>query len=444
MQLQRVEPRNMALIGGAFALASLFALMALTGRVEVLFAPTVAWAGAWVLTRPWGVLAIVAPAFLFPYGLGPIPWAATLLMLAAIWWWFGAGHPPVSRWALGAVGVLAATYVVQAHDGELLDSINVPLLWLAGILIGSGLVRIERAVLTVAAFSVPLALLALWEVSGGTNYWADATGATERFGDLATIEGAARALSTFGHPLIAGNILAVVALLALTVPASRWRLPIALVLAVGVVATVSRSSLLGLGAGLVVFVLLQNWRRAASAALAVVAIVAAVWLAVRASASLSQSFDSRFADAAGKGQPVREFGRDRLVDAIVNPFGHLIGDGFQGSMRYMDSIGGIDGFRIFDNWYPTAIYDLGWLPLLAAFALFAVGFWRADPRIRRLVLPAFVCAAVVVFFTDGVYWFSWRLVSGLLVGALLAPALASADGTAPEALPRRDSDVPVR
>lgn len=437
MQIQRIEPRNMALIGGVLALAAFVALMAVTGRVEVLFAPTLAWVVGWALTKPWGVLVVVAPAFLWPYGLGPIPWAATLLVLAAGWWWLGAGHPRVSPWALGAVGVLAFTYVATAYEGELVDSINVPMLWLAGVLIGTGLVRLDRAMLALGAFSVPLAMLALWEVSGGANYWADATGAAERFGSLATVEGAGRALSTFGHPLIAGNVLAVLALLVLATPASQWRVPIVLALAVGVVATVSRSSLLGLGAGLIVYVLMQNWRRAWVAALAVAAVAGVVWAAVNASASLSQSFASRF-DDAGQAQPVREFGRDRLMDAIVNPFGHLIGGGFQGSMRYMDSIGGIDGFRIFDNWYPTAIYDLGWLPLLAALALAIVGYRKADRGVRRAVLPALVCAAVVVFFTDGVYWFSWRLVSGILVGALLVPPLRSGD--APTALDHAPDD----
>ncbi len=379
----------------------------------------------WALRKPWGVVVPLAPIFLIPsipphFGLTPeSQMAAVVAVLTAAWWLAGAGRPPVSWWALSAVGVAFAWTAGVSWRGalDLQDSFALPALWASGIVLGAGIAGNRQALYGVTALVAPAGALALAEAAGMSNFWASATGSS-LFLDIASIQGATRSISTFGHPLIAGAMLAVASML--IVRGGRVGLAVAVVGMAGAVATVSRSALLGLAVALVVLLWVDR-RHTVRSVLAVAFLVTAGWVAVTYVPAINQSFSERVGQGS-EGQVVREYAFDITRDSIANDTAAVaFGGGIGQTNRDLEARGTIHGFVILDNQYATGLFDMGLVPLGLIGALLGAALLRAAPDNRRMAAPALAAVVVTLAFADGLYWTSLGTLSALVVGAATAP-----------------------
>jgi len=345
-----------------------------------------------------------------------------VLPLAVVWWATGAGRPRISWPALGAVLVFFCSGLLLAiiHGTDPGLAVSGTLVWTAGVLVGAGWANSHRSLRICLVVLATLALFAVFELAGLKNPWMKFLG----LDDFASVNGE-RSLSTFGHPLVAGAVFAVAALLAAGIDWPKWsKWIVVALLTAGAISTVSRSSLLALVAGLLVmFLVNKGSRKTAIATLAVglgtVLVLALGWLP-----ALNDSLGNR---VLGKqeSQSVRVFALEHVGDLIQqSPGSFVVGDGVGSAAEFLQEAGTVNGFVVFDNQYVTWIHEYGALTLLLAGFFVVLAMMKASPRNREVGLPAFAAVLVVLFFGDGMQWPAIGFMASATMGLMCAPGRA--------------------
>jgi hypothetical protein len=418
--------RTVAIAGIAASLSLLVTVELHHVKVRTLASLCAVVACLLIARRRWGGFAVVAPVFLDAnppekYGIPGSLQLALLTLVLAVVFWDKIGRPAIARPPLLTAGVFGIVLLgTNIGAGAGVDNaLWLVLLAFAGVLYGHALQVSSEARASLAVFSIPLALLPIGEILGLHNPWPDLVHSGYAQASLET--GALRGQSTFGQPLIAGGCLAAMAALAFQSKV-RHATPLALVLACGAVATVSRSAIIGLAVGLTVAVIIGPHRLMRLAQTMVIVIVGAVALVVVP--PLHTSFVNRTSNPDFTNQTVRNYALTRIrADWAHQPMTLLIGRGTQGSYTLLHAIGGVNGGFIFDNQYVTAVYDFGLLPLICVIGVMLFALSRGRSAGIRRGLPAFAVVVVVMFFTDGLGWMSLTFVAWLVFGLTTAPNL---------------------
>lgn len=388
----------------------------------------------WALTRPVAPLILTVGVFLLPtpaiqtstvHGL---PLATTLAFATAFaalvaWWHQRArgAHLSISRYSAAGLSLLVVAAIVQLATSKyaaLKPVYQVTPFWLAGLLLGSIVASNRRLVDHVGVLAVPLSLFAVLEfVANRPNLWADVIGANG-YDNVALTGTTLRATSTFGHPVVAGAALIVMSFIFFTRPGSRRTVVFSIIVA-GAIATVSRSALVGLGAGLLAHFFSSHRQRLQTLG-AVAALAVTVWLMISLIPPLNTAFASRVLGASTQTERIRLNSLRTLEESVSRGEPILItGRGLGGSIRYLAQTGGNLGFSTYDNQYVTSVYDSGFFIVLLSFSLIALGVIRAR-RGWRAVAP--LCAsAATMFFFEGLYWPVTGLLFWLTVGLATAP-----------------------
>lgn len=381
-------------------------------------------------TQWWGVLAIMAPVMLgvtitlfgLPTGifLGGI-----VLPLAVVWWATGANRPPISSAALGVVlvfllsGILLAIFRVTDFGLAIAGT----LVWAAGVIVGSGWADNHKSLrISLIVLSI-LALFAVLELAGLDNPWMRILGLE----DFSFVQGK-RSLSTFGHPYIAGAVFTVAALLAAGIEWQKWSkwIVVSLLIA-GAISTVSRSSILGLVAGLLVMFLINSRSRRAAVTAAAVGLTTILALVLGWLPALNESLGNRVVGEQ-ETQTIRLSALNFVGDEFQrDPSSLIVGNGLGSANDYLQGIGTVGGYIVFDNQYVTWIHEYGVVVLLFVSALVILGLLGASPRNREVGLPAFVAALVIIFFGDGMQWPALGFIASASLGFMCAPGRANRD-----------------
>lgn len=403
--------------------------------VELIVAVPLLAVAARLLTTPYGSAVAAAPLLAVPVRalqttptiphLDPkVTWALVAAGATFVFWFYGARRRALSPWTATALVVVAvaAFLLGEAHGARKQDSLYIILSAATGLALGSTLVD-EKARRGLVALGALLAVVAMGEAFGLPNPWVSILHAN-RYQDLANIQGATRAASSFGHPLIAGACLMMLAMFALTLR-GKGAAVLTVVLLMGGAATVSRSALIGGAVGLVAYAGLSRTgeRGRALVVIAGVAVVAIVVLAFVP--SVRSSFSERVGEASSEQQVVR-INTINIVegDWASDPARLLVGQGIGSSGRYLVARGGnAAGFSIFDNQYVTSLYDVGLLVLIAFAVLVVLGIVEGTSLGRLGGLPALAVGLVVMAFVDGLYWPPLVLLLWAAVGLASSPAL---------------------
>ncbi|MDO9355469.1 MAG: hypothetical protein Q7T55_17340, partial [Solirubrobacteraceae bacterium] len=399
-------------------------------------------AAAAAVTRPrLGILpALFVPITGFQLGLFGDPrfGAAVVACVFALGYWaFGAGRPRLPLYGLLAVGTLGLSAIALgiANGIELGAAAAWPVLWLGGIVLGACLAAVPSRITILGFGLLPPALLIFWELTGRGNFWAQRLGTTE-FADLGQLENATRAFSTFGHPLIAGAVFAVVGALLLA-EGSRRSLPLAVVMFGASMGTVSRSALLAVA--IVVFVVaIQSAKNPLRAGTRLILPLVGALVLISVIPGLKDSVTTRVSGGVGP-QVVRGYALDSIrSDAEVRPGQLLVGGGLGAARDKISAVGGrVGSLETFDNQYVTSVYDYGVLPLLIASGLVVVGLRKS--RSLMLGLPAVLATLIAVFFFDGFYTLPVGFFGALAFGVALAPRAGPA-ATKPDRPDRTSRD----
>jgi hypothetical protein len=394
---------------------------------------------AWLLTTPYGSAAAAAPLLGLPVraipGTPTIPhldpkltWALVAAGATFVFWFYGARRRALSPWTAAALVVVAVAAFLfgEAHGARKQDSLYIIVTAATGLALGSTLID-EKARRGLVGLGAVLAIVAMGEAFGLPNPWVSILHAN-RYQDLSNIQGASRAVSSFGHPLIAGACLMMLAMFALTLR-GKGATVLTVVLLIGGAATVSRSALIGCAVGLVAYAGLSRTgeRGRALVVIAGVAVVAIVALAFVP--SVRSSFSERVGEANSEQQVVR-LNTINIVegDWADDPGRLLVGQGIGSGGRYLVARGGnAAGFSIFDNQYVTSLYDVGLLVLLAFGALVVLGIVEGTSLGRLGGLPALAVGLVVMAFVDGLYWPPLVLLVWAAIGLASTPATVDGD-----------------
>lgn len=389
----------------------------------------------WAAPRPavlplimFGVLILPTPAITTErfHGIPPATSLGVATLGAVLFLWLRqrrlSPEIGIPKYALASLLILLVASIAQlglSDYAQIKDVYQNASFWLAGLLLGSVVASDDRMTLNLGVAALPLAFLAIAELFLKTgNLWGKAIGAT---GYENITAHTFRAVSTFGHPLVAGATLTTIAFLVINRPA-RDRSILFSVLVAGGVATVSRSTYVGLFAGLLVHFAGSNRNRSQLIG-AIIVTAAAIWLMLAVIPSLNTSFDSRILGAGTQTESIR-LNSYRIVanDFTQGNSELLTGRGIGGSVEYLARTGENLGFNTYDNQYITSIFDSGLMVILLVATLIVTGIVRSRPNARMLA-PFVVSAATMLFF-DGLYW----PVTGLLFW--MTVALASTPQTA--------------
>jgi hypothetical protein len=417
----------------------LIALVALIGLV------------VWVRPRPYALSAILVGVAILPtpamggariHGIPPTTALGLITVCATlILWWHRQARGAalhMSVYALISLLVLVTASIIQlglspyAHVNAIYQ---VSLFWFAGLALGTILASDLRMTSGIGLLALPLAGLALVEsIVGRPNLWSELIGANG-YDRVGVLGGSVRAASTFGHPLVAGTALAVMAFIAIAQPGGYRRNLVFSLIVVGAVVTISRSALVGLAVGLLIYFASKHSQRTQIVGAVIVTAVFG-WLLYTYIPQIHTSFDSRVVTANVQGQGIRLNSLHSLKDDFLTGRRELlVGRGLGGSTAYLSLTGGNLGFGVYDNQYVTSFYDSGMLVVLAAILLMIVGLARARPH-ARLLAPLAVSAATMFFF-EALYW----PVTGLLFWMTLG--FATARGSATTEPPPLTLDKPV-
>jgi hypothetical protein len=299
---------------------------------------------------------------------------------------------------------------------------HLALFWIAGLLLGSTVAGDLRMADRLGLLALPLAVLAIIEfATNSPNLWSDVVGANG-FDTVATAGGSLRASSTFGHPLVAGTALIVMGFIVLIRPGRKRTVLFSLIVA-GAVVTVSRSALVGLAAGLLVyFVSGHRQRSQVIAAAATTAVIGGLMITLIP--ALDTSVNSRILGATTQTQRIRLNSLQSVTDSVSQGSPELIlGRGLEGSLTYLAQTGGNIGFGVYDNQYVTSLYDDGLAILLIVAGLIIAGIIRARPGARSLAPLA--ASAATMFFFEGLYWPITGLLFWMTVGLATSPGATS-------------------
>ena len=204
--------------------------------------------------------------------------------------------------------------------------------------------RNPRLLHSLALAVVPLALLAVWEATGGPNPFRPLYGAL-RWGnnDLA---GVTRASATL-HPLVAGAVFATLGVLSLARGRPGW-LPAAILFA-GAAATISRSAAVGVVVGVGVMLLIERGLARGRSLVVIAVMLAIIVAAIGQSAEFRDSVTNRvFVRQAA--QVARVTGPQQISHDLADaPTSLIFGDGLQATQRRLSQEGGLGGVSTYDN-----------------------------------------------------------------------------------------------
>jgi hypothetical protein len=351
--------------------------------------------------------------------LGVVTVGAAIL----VWWHHKPrdGSPSLSPYPVVALAILIVVSFAQlaiSSYAQVAPIYHVALFWIAGLLLGSTLARDPRVTDRLGVLALALAIVALVEfVINQPNLWNDVVGATG-FNAVGPSDGELRASSTFGHPLVAGTALIVMGFIVLTRPGRKRTILFALIVA-GAVATVSRSALVGVGAGLLTHLALGHHERSRIVG-AIAATVVIGWLTIALVPALNTSFTTRVFGANHESQRIRLNSLHSLKESISHGDRELItGRGLGGSQIYLAQTNGNFGFGVYDNQYVTSLYDTGVVVVLVIAGLIIAGIIRARPSGRTLA--PLVAVAAAMFFFEGLYWPVTGLLFWMSVGLATTP-----------------------
>jgi hypothetical protein len=406
---------------------------------ELLVAVPLLAVAAWLLTTPYGSAVVAAPLLALPVrvmpGVPTIPhfdpkltWALVAAAAMFVFWFYGARQRALSPWTAAALVVVSVAVFLlgEAYGARKQDSLYIIVTAATGLALGCTLLD-EKARRGLVALGAGLALVAMGEALGFSNPWVTLLH-VNRYQDLSNVNGATRAASSFGHPLIAGACLMMLAMFALTLR-QKGAGVLTVVLLMGAAATVSRSALIGGAVGLIAYAGLSRTgeRGRALVVIAGVAVVAVVMLAFVP--SVRSSFSERVGEANSEQQVVR-INTINIVkgDWSDDPSRLLVGQGIGSGGRYLVARGGnAAGFSIFDNQYATSFYDVGLLVLVVVALLVVLGIVEGTSLGRLGGLPALAVALVVLAFVDGLYWPPLVLLLWAAIGLASTPATLVGD-----------------
>jgi hypothetical protein len=431
------------------------AAVALVDPLPVAAVAALAVVGALGLTRTWGVAACAAGVLLVPVpamerdALGPLPLgpvlAAATFGYAAALFAVQRRRVAVDRTVLVAVAATVALALVQGAFGafDVVEAtITLTLVWSAGLLLGTLVAEDPRRLMPLLALAIPIALLALADAVLGRNVWEAVVGPSRLSGGPS---GLTRGRGTLGHPLVAGAVFVLLGLAVLAAPVRR-RTPLAVVLLLAALLTVSRAAILGALLGLAAFLVASH---ASRRRLLGVAVAGAVGVTALFAVPSLDRFQSTFAARIVEGRQnddVRASALAILADDLQSrPQELLLGSGLRAAEQQLRAQGGNRGLNTYDSQYVTFVYDLGILPLAGLVAALVVALRRAHVRRPTLLWVAAGAGAAMFAVFDGLYWFSTALLFWLVIGwatADRAPppeAPAVARGAAP-----RPADGPAR
>lgn len=391
----------------------------------------------WAAPRRAAVPVVMLGALLIPtnaiptdriYGI-PVytPLAVVTICGALALWWnrrAQGGNTALSGYALASLLILIVTFIAQLGISRYASIVPIYQLlpfWISGLLLGSILATDLRVADGVGLVALPLAVLAIVEsVINRPTLYSDLIGANGY--DHVSL-GEDRVASTFGHPLIAGTALIILAFLVLSKGGSRSAILFSIIAAAAIV-TVSRSALVGLAGGALTYMIgSQRQRSQIVGAIALTALIG--WLLISLVPAFHTSFDSRVLHASTQSQAVRLHSLQEVRDAFSqNTEALWLGRGLGGSNNYLPQTKTNLGWGAYDNEYVTSLFDSGLPVMLAVIGLIVYGVIRARPAAR--LLAPLVAAACAMFFTDGLYW----PVTGLLFWMAVGLATARPDSRA--------------
>lgn len=351
--------------------------------------------------------------------------AVTLCGTVALWWHRKAlgSDLHLNNYAVAALFLLIVAGIVQlslSRWAEVHTVYQLFMFWFSGLLLGSILASDERMVDRLALLVLPLAIFAIAEtVLRQPNIWSNLVGATH-FDYVPHAGGDIRASSTFGQPVVAGTALMIMAFVVFSRPGRSRAVMFSLIVA-GALTTVSRSALLGLAAGLLVY-FVGSHRQRLQVIGAVIVTVAVGWIMIASVPALTTSFETRVLTQNVQGQERRLNGLHTFSEGFSQNNPELdVGRGLGGSRHYLEQTGGNLGLGTYDNQYVTSSYDSGIFVVLVVIGLIIAGVIRARPSARKLA--PLIVAATTIFFFDGFYWNSTGLFFWLTVGLATAPTI---------------------
>ena len=364
----------------------------------------------WRNALPFLPLALLPLPAMTLARVGPVSLAwllPVLVVLAAAWVIITSRvRPQPDLVMLIALLLLIAQVTLAPFTGGAGNStaaVQAAIVWLAGFTIGSAFGGDDRQAVLLAQVAVPLGALAIVEQFAFRFTYSRAITATNYL-DLGTSGGDVRAISTFGHPLVAGACLVTLGVLALSTRAqSRWL--VAAVLLGGALSTVSRSGILGGIAGVLALLVTVGQRARRRLLRAAAVLVGVVLLVLAISGQVRHTFDDRILGASSQGQQIRQNSLAVVEsDFNSNASALLFGGGLGAAEHRLAALGGNLGFPVFDNQYVTGIYEFGLVPLLLLLVSMVWAIARAPSGARRLGLPALITIAVTFGFFDGFGW----------------------------------------
>ncbi|MBO9531436.1 MAG: hypothetical protein J7513_00475 [Solirubrobacteraceae bacterium] len=405
-----------AVVAGVAAIVVFAAVSVRTGAALPVFAALAAAAAGFVaLRQPWGVAVPLAPALLYPSVAATFKIALVTTALTAGWVLLQRrplGIAKLPALAFGGLAVFSAAANFEAGYSWR-ASAALGLLALAGLAIGTALGSWRSGAIGLAGIGAFATVIAAVQLAGFDSVWSDLTSTGQDYVAYIAAKGDPRSTSTFGHPLIAGAGLAVIGLL-LIASARRVFGIVGIACLVGAIATVSRSSMLAIAAGLLLY-LVQERRRLGRLAPVLTAAIVAIVAAITFVPALNEAFVNRIDSA--EPQTVRLYALQQVRDTwSADPASIVVGHGVGSTYRMMAARGGVLGLTTLDNQYVTAVFDLGVAPLGIAIALVVWSIATAPPASRRAGLPALVAGLVALAFADGFYWPSLALLLGVAVG----------------------------
>jgi hypothetical protein len=355
----------------------------------------------------WSLTVALLPIFLVPLNameishLGRIP----VGLVAPLWvcycvcilWLAGEWEPGSRRvWsALLLLAVFGIAGAVVSPFGSVTKSLSVIALWGGSAAVGQLAARNPRLLHGLALAVLPLAVLAVWEATGGPNPFRPLYGSL-RFGNN-EVAGVTRASATFAHPVVAGAVFATLGVMSVARGRPGW-LPAAILFA-GAAATISRSAAVGVAVGVGVMLLVQRGFARGRSLVVVAVMLAIIVAAIGQSSEFRDSVTNRVFTRQ-EVQVARVTGPQRVSRDLADaPASLVFGDGLQGTQRRLSDEGGLGGVSTYDNQYVTLVYDVGFPTMVLAVGLLLFGCWR----VPQIAPPLLALSAVLIFF-DGLYW----------------------------------------
>lgn len=323
-----------------------------------------------------------------------------------------------SRIALaGLLTLICVSFVesVYSGNGTFGHSVTTFSFWISAFYLGSIIADDTEQFATLGIFAIPLAGLSLWQTATGSNPYNHLVGALH-FASVETYEGLQRSTSTFGHPLVAGAALTILAFAATV--GRRGKYPVAVFVLLGAVVTVSRSALLGMVVILVVAIAQGAARR--RIVITFVVIAAAIFITVLALPRFASSLEGRLFNQAGK-EVARSEGPKELFRALSSdPLSVAFGEGIGTTTRKLTATGGVGSVNTYDDQFIDSTFDVGFIPMLAALCMLGFAIAKAERERRMRFLPVVGGAIVMLLFFDGLSWPSYAVLFWLMLGALTA------------------------